>query len=238
MDDRILRRLFKPTISILRWPLKLFPTYAMIFGQDSRPAGILLCILFAMVVAAIIEAKVRPVNATTACKCTMWCFFALSALSISISLPMPDSQLSTLRCYAVLALLALQACCLVAELDLDSASVPLHLFASLQLPLLPGTWSRLSELAKNDSDLALFLIILGYFVWTILGIVWSSPLKETNSNKESGHLSPAEASKTLKDTSDIANEKDGTGSLKQAEVDIVLTTSAVNFLFLAVLQFY
>lgn len=151
---------------------------------------------------------------------------------------MPDSQLSTLRCYAVLALLALQACCLVAELDLDSASVPLHLFASLQLPLFPGTWSRLSELAKNDSDLALFLIILGYFVWTILGIVWSSPLKETSSNKESGHLSPAEASKPLKDTSDIANEKDGTGSLKQAEIDIVLTTSAMNFLFLAVLQFY
>ncbi|PWN87262.1 hypothetical protein FA10DRAFT_269836 [Acaromyces ingoldii] len=216
----------------------------MFFGQDNRPAGILLCTLFAILVAALVEAKVRKVNSTTACRYTMWCFFALSALSISICLPMPVLQLSTSRCYALLTMLVLQAYCLVADLDLNTTCTCLHLLASVQLLLLPGTWSRLSELGRNHANLALFLIIEAFFVWTILGFLWASLIVESGGDKKRGSikkgsdLSTSNANATLQPNIVPDNASKKSGSLEQGEVNFVVTTSAVNFVLLAVLQFY
>ncbi|PWN86454.1 hypothetical protein FA10DRAFT_270224 [Acaromyces ingoldii] len=253
MDTKVLRNVFSKILVgslVLRWPLDQLPSYAKVVGEDKRPAVVILAITSALMIAAVIERSVHKKSPHKAISCARWSLLSLSALSVSIDIPMSDSLMSTIRCYALIALLCLQARSIRAEGDgsdciLDCISV--HLAASMQLPLLLGPWARLSELVDSGGELTLVLLTFSSLLWISwlsvhLALVFEQKKRFNPAGKQPN--AGVHIPKDFNRSSEFGKRKDAFHDCSSAEdlrgwaANRIVYSCSINFFLLSVLQFY
>lgn len=247
MDDRLIRKIFSENSSAtlaFRWPLEILPTYTTVFGKDDRPAGIVLAITSTIVAASLVGISVRIIKSKTLASAVMWCFFALSVLSASISLPMAGAKGSTLRSYTLITSLIAQVATLSGDGKISAKGCALHVISLIQLAILPGTWSRLDELAYEGPAFAVFLIVVGYVFLAIGGVCWVALglEEESKSSSKDPTTEGKNASKILNEENDTQVQGDGAhvqiSKQRDESVAFVVVISAINFFYLVMLRFY